>query len=251
LSVEKQGEVRGYHRELRRYQEKTEDACRLRRLKKENQANELVPVWHPGQPDRAKVVRPRCKSAAEAEDKPASDRQGAARQGNQAEQGEQHRRPLRKVHGRRSRSVIASQLDDQARRQLPGEVAQNRRRRRVTSKDLRLSSSVRRRLWERVKTAHLAEVRRLDYVNRSRRRRVEEMRMNRAPNEKGCRVLRNRRRNGTSSRSNSSKEVARLRELSATKGSGSRKVDREDNQKKRHRRDHNYFGAINTSGSGT
>jgi hypothetical protein len=74
LSVEKAGQVHGHGPELRHSLRKAQDAWRLRRLKKKNQADELVPVSHPVQPNHAKVVRPRCRNAAKAEAKPASDR---------------------------------------------------------------------------------------------------------------------------------------------------------------------------------
>ena len=83
--MEKAGQVPGLGRELRQSLRKAQDACRLRRLKKENQAEELVPVWHPVQPDRVKVVRPCCKNMAQAEVNQASDRQGRTEQAGQQE----------------------------------------------------------------------------------------------------------------------------------------------------------------------
>ena len=72
--MEKAGPARGHGPELRHSLRKARDAWRLRRLKKKNQADELVPVLHPVQPNRAKVSHPCRKNAAKAEAKPASDR---------------------------------------------------------------------------------------------------------------------------------------------------------------------------------
>jgi hypothetical protein len=67
--------------------------------------------------------------------------------------------------------------------------------------------------------------------------------MKRAPNEKECRALTlSRRRPSTSS--SSSNEVARLPQPITARHTGSRKVERRDNQKKRHRQVSNNFVAI-------
>ena len=92
---------------------------------------------------------------------------------------------------------------------------------------------------------NVAAVRRLDFVNRSRRRLVAEPRVKRAAKEKECRALMvsRLRHNSTSSRSSGS-EVARLPQPITARDKGSRKVGRKNNQKKRHRHGHNNFGAI-------
>jgi hypothetical protein len=100
--------------------------------------------------------------------------------------------------------------------------------------------------------ASLAEVRLPDCISRSRPRLVHGKWMKPAPKEKECRALMvsRLRHNSTSSRRSSSNKVARLRELTAARDSGSRKVGSKDNQKKRHRHVRNNFGATDTSGSG-
>ena len=59
--------------------------------------------------------------------------------------------------------------------------------------------------------------------------------MKRAPNEKECRALTLSRRRPSTSSSSNSNEVARLPQPITARDTGSRKVDRRDNQKKRHR----------------
>ena len=77
--------------------------------------------------------------------------------------------------------MVASQRDDQVRSQIPRRVGQDRFRHRVTSEDLSVSGSARRRLLAQLNTGNLAEVHRLDFVNRSRRRLVaERLRVKRA-----------------------------------------------------------------------
>ena len=66
--------MRGHGPELRHSLRKAQDAWRLRRLKKKNQADELVPALQLRHRDRVKVSHPRRKNAAKAEAKPASDR---------------------------------------------------------------------------------------------------------------------------------------------------------------------------------
>jgi hypothetical protein len=77
------------------------------------------------------------------------------------------------------------------------------------------------------------------------------MRMNRAPNEKECRALALSRRRLSTSTSNSSNEAACPPQPIMPRGTGSRKVETRDNQKKRHRQGTNNFWRNNTSGSGT
>ena len=139
--------------------------------------------------------------------------------------------------------MVASQRADQGRSQIPGRVGQDRFRRRVTSENLSVSGSARRRLLAQVNMSSVAEVSRLDIVNRSRPRRVADQRMKRGANEKECRALTlSRRRPSTSSKSNN--EAARLPQPITARDTGSRKVERRDNQKKRHRQVSNNFVAI-------
>jgi hypothetical protein len=105
-------------------------------------------------------------------------------------------------------------------------------------------SSARRHRWAQQNTANLAELHNKDLVSRSRLQPVEDRRIERASNEKECRALMASRlrhnSNSTSRRSRGSK-VARLRELTAARGSGNHRVDSNDNQKKRHRQGSNNF----------
>ena len=129
--------------------------------------------------------------------------------------------------------MVASRRDDHGRNQVPGRVGQDRFRRRVTSENLSVSGSARRSLLAQLNTGNLAAVHRPDFINRPRLRLVEDLRMKRTPNEKECRALTlSRRRPSTSSSSN---EAARLPQPITARDTGSRKVERRDNQKKRHR----------------
>jgi hypothetical protein len=118
-------------------------------------------------------------------------------------------------------------------------------RRRVTSKGLSVSGSARPRLLAQLNTGNVAEVHRPDFISRSRLRLVEDPRMKRAPNEKGCRALTLSRLHHSSVSNSSSlrrNTVARLLQVNVSKDS--RKVERRDNQKKRHSHGHNNFGAV-------
>jgi hypothetical protein len=122
------------------------------------------------------------------------------------------------------------------------------------SENLSVSGSARRRLLVQLNTGNLAAVHRPDFISRSRLRLVNDLRMKRAPNEKECRALTLSRRRpsaSNSSSSSSSNEASRLPQSITARDTGSRKVERRDNQKKRHRQVSNNFVAINTSGSGT
>ena len=156
----------------------------------------------------------------------------------QPEPREKHRRQLSRVHRRGSKSVVASQRDDQGRSQVPGRVGQDRFRRGVTRENLSVSGSARRRLLAQVNVSSVAEVSRLDIVSLSRPRRVADHRVKRASQEKECRALTLSRRRP--SPSSSSEAAAHL----LAKDRGSRKVERRDNQKKRHRQVSNNFVAI-------
>ena len=191
-----------------------------------------------------KTFRHRRLNAAEAAANKASARQSLMQQVAQPEQVEQHRRQLSRVHRRSSKSGGASRrADQQGRRQVQGRVGQDRFRRRVTSENLSVSGSARRHLLAQLNTDNMTEVHRPDFISRSRLRLVEDLRMKRAANEKECRALTlSRRRPSTSS--SSSNEVARPPQPITARDTGSRKVERRDNQKKRQRQGSNNFGAI-------
>jgi len=133
--------------------------------------------------------------------------------------------------------MVVHQYHHHARSQAPGKV--NRIRLRVTTN---VYGSARRRLLALLNTGNMAEVHRPDFVNRARIRLVADPRMKRAPNEKECRALTlSHHRPSTSS--SSSNEVARLPQPITAKGTGSRKVETRDNQKKRRRQGRINFGA--------
>jgi len=142
--------------------------------------------------------------------------------------------------------MVASQRDDQVRRKVRGKV--NRIRHRVT---MNVYGSARRRLWPQVNTGNAAVVSRLDFNNRLPRHPVAEPRVRRAAKEKECRVLMvsRLRHNSTSSRSSGPK-VARLPQPITARATDSRKVDRRDNQRKRHRQGRINFGATTPAAPG-
>ena len=137
--------------------------------------------------------------------------------------------------------MVASQRDDQGRSQVPGRVGQDRFRRRVANENLSVSGSARRHLLAQLNTDDMTEVHRPDFISRSRLRLVEDLQMKRAANEKECRALTLSRRRPSISASNSSNsnsssnEASRLPQSTTARDTGSRKVERRDNQKKRHR----------------
>jgi len=133
---------------------------------------------------------------------------------------------------------------------MPGKVRQDKFRRRVASAHLNVNDSARRRLPAEVNASSVAEVRRPDFANRRLRHRVaapvkravaeKEHRAHmvsrllrrqpveqakRAAKEKECRAR---------SLGRSSNQVAQLREPSAARDRGSRKVEEREYQKKRH-----------------
>jgi hypothetical protein len=185
-----------------------------------------------------KTFRPRRLNAAEA----GANKASLVQQVAQPEQREQHGRQLWRVHRRSSKSMVASQRADQGRSQVPGRV--ERFRRRVTSENLSVSGSARRRLLAQLNTDNMTEVHRPEFISRSRLRLVEDLRMKRAANEKECRALTLSRRRPSTSSNSSSNEAARLPQPITARDTGSRKVERRDNQKKRHRQVSNNFGAL-------
>ena len=197
-----------------------------------------------------KVFRPCPKRVAEGEGRPASGRQGPVGQANRLEQGEQHRRQLFNL--RRSRNMVASQRDDQVRSKVSGKVSHRKIRHRVSLNPCGSGRPHPGHLWAQLSAANLTKVRLPDCISRSRLRPVEDRWMKRAPNEKECRVLvvSRLRHNSTSRRRSSSNEVAHLRELTAARDSGSRKVGSKDNQKKRLSHVRNNFGAITPAAAG-
>src|SRR5262249_40168989 len=101
-------------------------------------------------------------------------------------------------------------------------------------------------LLAHLSTGNLAEVQRREFISRSRLRPVEDRRMQRAPNEKGCRAvaLSSRRPRISNNNSNRSNEAVRLLRLITARDTRSRKVGSENKQDKRHRQASNNFGAL-------
>ena len=127
-------------------------------------------------------------------------------------------------------------------------MEQDRLRRRVTREDSSVSGSARRRLWAQLNISNVEPVRQLEFGNRSTRLLVAEPRVRCPPKEKECRALMvSRLRHNSTSRRSSGSPVARLRELTAARDSGSRKVGSKDNQKKRHPQVSNNFAAIKSA----
>lgn len=120
-------------------------------------------------------------------------------------------------------------------------------RRKIAARHLSVSASARRLQWAQGKASAAAELGHLDFGNRSRRPLVAESPVRRAANEKGRRALmasRLRRNSASSRSSDSNSKVARLPQPITARDKDSRKAERLDNQKKRHRHGHNNFGAI-------
>jgi hypothetical protein len=116
----------------------------------------------------------------------------------------------------------------------------------------RVSGSERRRLLAQLNMSSVAEVRHLDFINRSRRLLVAEPRVRRAAKEKECRALtvsRLRHNNTRSRRRSSSSTVARLPQPITARRKDSRKAGRRDHQKKRLRQGRVNFGAITPAAS--
>ena len=93
----------------------------------------------------------------------------------------------------------------------------------------------------RANVVQAPEVRRLEFINRSPRRLVEDLRVKRAGNEKECRALK-------LSRPRRHNEVACLPQPSADRNN--HKAERESQEKKHPRKDHNSSDDYR-SGSGT
>jgi len=196
---------------------------------------------------RVKEFRRRSKSAAKAEVNLASDRHGLGAQANQEPYGEQHSPQLWKARRRSSMSSVVSLRVVLASSQIQCVVAWNRRRSKVTSKLLRLSSSARRRPWERVNRANLVEAHHQKPVSRWRLRPAECIQMKRAPNEKECSnraVKLSRRSRPSANCSSNNNEAARLRQPITARDTGSLKPDIKDNHDQRRRRGSNNFGAM-------
>ena len=158
--------------------------------------------------------------AAVAEANPASDLQNPVRQVHPREQGEQRRH---------CRNAVSRRSGGWAKRQILVRGL-NGIRRRVAAEHLNASGSVRRGLREQAKVSSAAEVRPLDFVNRSPRHLVADPPVKHASREKEPRVL-------MASRLRHNEEVARLAKLSAAKHRDNRKAERESRRKKLHRPD--------------
>jgi hypothetical protein len=172
-------------------------------------------------------------NAAEAGVHKASDLQSPVQRVVQREQRELRRRQLSNL--RRSRNVAGRQRENWARSPVPVKVDKGKFRRRGATEHLSLLT--------RLNTGNPAEVRRPDFVNTLRRRLLAgRLRVNLVAQARDNRALMvsRLRHNSTSS----SSEAARLPQSITARVKDSRKVERRDNQKKRHRQGRNNFGAL-------
>ena len=119
-------------------------------------------------------------------------------------------------------------------------MEQGNLRRRAGTEDLSVSGSARLRLPAQVDVSSAAEVH-PDFINRSPRHQLGDLRVKHAAKEKECRAPMVSRRRHDSSRSN---EASRLPHPIMGRDRRSRKVGRKDNQNKRHRQGSNNFVAI-------
>jgi hypothetical protein len=133
-----------------------------------------------------------------------------------------------RVH-RRSQNVVGRPCDNQARRSVLPRVDRDKFLRRVANEELSGNSSARRPRNFQLNKGSAVEVRRVDFVSRSRLRLVEQLPKRRAPSEKECRAL-------TPSRPRRS-EVARLQEpsMASHKVKDSLKAERGSPKKERRR----------------
>ena len=99
--------------------------------------------------------------------------------------------------------MVASQCDDQGEEPSPGaRWSRADFRRRGGTEDLSVSDSARLRLPAQVNVGNLAEVHRPDFINRSPRHQLGDLRVKHAAKEKECRAPMVSRRRHNSSRSN-------------------------------------------------
>jgi uncharacterized membrane protein YqiK len=128
-------------------------------------------------------------------------------------------------------------------------VEQGKFRRRGATEDLSVNDSARRRLAVQVNRISAAEVRRLDFVNRSRPRQEADLQVKHAAKEKECRAPmgsrhRHHHNNNNKSSSSSSSEAARLPQPIRANDRDSRKVGRKGQPKKHRCLGHNRSETI-------
>ena len=123
-------------------------------------------------------------------------------------------------------------------------MEQGNLRRRGGTEDLSVSGSARLRLPAQVDVSSVGEVRHPDSINQSPRNQLGDLRVKHAAKEKECRAPMVSRPRHNSSRSS---EASRLLQPITARDTGSRKVERRNNQKKRHRQVSNNFVAIKSA----
>jgi hypothetical protein len=152
--VEKVDRVRGSGQKLRLSPEREHDGCHLRRLKKENQADALVPRRLPDHRDREKGFRLHRLNAAEADREKANDPRGPVEQTDRPEQGEPRRRQLWRARRRSSsKNMVARQCDDQASSKVHVKVSLRKARQRVRINGYGSGRRRRARPWGRLNKA--------------------------------------------------------------------------------------------------
>jgi hypothetical protein len=112
-----------------------------------------------------------------------------------------------------------------------GKVGQAKFRRSGVTGNLSVNDSARLRLPARVNTGNVAEVRRLDFVNRQFRQVAEDLRTKRGISERECRAL--------TLNSRHHNEPERPQESSTARHRDNRKVGRENPKKEHRRQGHN------------
>ena len=124
-------------------------------------------------------------------------------------------------------------------------MQQGKFRRRGATEDLSRNDSARRRLPVQVNRISAAEVRRLDFVNRSRPRQEADLQVKHAAKEKECRApMGSRHRHNNNNNSSSSSEAARLPQPIRANDRDSRKVGRKGQPKKHRCLGHNRSETI-------
>ena len=229
---------------------------RMREIKQDGFAR----AQHLGRQDQVKVFRLRRFNAADQ----ASARRDQARQARNRESRDASQRRSSKAD-RLLANVVGPQCDEHKRRQMLAKVEQGRFRSGIATEHLSVSGSARRLRWAQVKVNNVAEVRRLEFINRQCLRQVAEP-VKRALEEKDHRVhMANRLRRRPVEREQRARQekecrerklsrssaAERLVQLSATRVRHNQTAGESDNQRKRHRQGHDNFYRDKASGSGT
>jgi len=157
----------------------------------------------------------------------------------QPKQPKLHPHHVSKVDLRRQ-NMVGRQNENWERSRVLGRAGQSKIRHRDLTGNLSVNGSAHGRLPPLVNTGNVAEVRRLEFVNRTLRQVVQDLRMKRGRKKE--------RRVSTVSRHHN--ELARLPEPSTARDRDNPKVERESPKKEHRHQDHNSLREIIPSGSG-